>query len=94
MITISIPLSDELRNFAEGQVARHGYRSVAEYVATLVQQAAEQAASENGSASASSSVWDIAAKLRSAVPAGEWDKVPADLARNFDHYHYGHSRED
>lgn len=32
---------------------------------------------------------DIAAELAAEVPAQEWDRLPADLTDNLDHYLYG-----
>lgn len=34
-------------------------------------------------------VWEVVAELGSKLPANEWDKVPADAARNLEHYLYG-----
>ena len=34
-------------------------------------------------------IWEMAAAIGAAVPIEEWDKVPTDLARNFDRYAYG-----
>ncbi|MEO0688310.1 MAG: hypothetical protein AAFY76_25430 [Cyanobacteria bacterium J06649_11] len=33
-----------------------------------------------------SPIWDIAAQVRSQIPDEEWEKLPTDLARNFDDY--------
>jgi hypothetical protein len=38
-------------------------------------------------------IWQIIEEIGAAVPAGEWDKVPTDGARNLDHYLYGHTRK-
>jgi hypothetical protein len=34
-------------------------------------------------------VWEVVAELGSQIPAKEWEKVPADAARNLEHYLYG-----
>ncbi|HWL92033.1 MAG TPA: CopG family transcriptional regulator [Phycisphaerae bacterium] len=65
--------------------------------ADLVREAVDAfAARRNGSEAVGDSegLWDDAAKITASVPAQEWEKLPGDLARNFDHYHYGHPRED
>ncbi len=36
--------------------------------------------------------WDVAQELSKSVPESAWDAVPQDLAKDFDHYHYGHPR--
>jgi hypothetical protein len=38
-------------------------------------------------------LWESVAKLGAAVPAEEWDRVPADLAANLDRYVYGSADE-
>ena len=35
------------------------------------------------------SIEEILAELASEVPMSEWEKLPADLTENFDHYIYG-----
>lgn len=37
---------------------------------------------------------DLLDAVLADVPSAELDALPRDLARNFDHYHYGHPRED
>jgi len=39
--------------------------------------------------SAARAIEDIAAELAAEVPAQEWDRLPADLTDNLDHYLYG-----
>lgn len=39
-------------------------------------------------------IFDFAAELTASVPPEAWAELPTDLAKNFDHYHYGHPRED
>jgi putative addiction module CopG family antidote len=34
-------------------------------------------------------IWERAAELRKTIPAEEWDKLPADGARQLKHYLYG-----
>jgi hypothetical protein len=36
-----------------------------------------------------SALWAAAAAITRSVPAEEWERVPADLSRNLDHYLYG-----
>ena len=38
--------------------------------------------------------WDLALSVSASVPPAEWSGVPADLAKNFDHYRYGHAKEE
>lgn len=38
-------------------------------------------------------IWEIIEEIGATVPAGEWNKVPADGARNLDHYLYGHAKK-
>jgi hypothetical protein len=38
-------------------------------------------------------IWDIAREISASVPDEEWEKLPRDLARNFDHYLYGAPKE-
>jgi len=38
-------------------------------------------------------IWEIAVEIGASVPDGEWQKVPKDLAKDIDHYLYGHSKE-
>jgi hypothetical protein len=35
---------------------------------------------------------EVIEEIGAAVPVAEWDKVPADGARNLDHYLYGHAK--
>lgn len=63
----------------------------------IVRAAVEKlAATCNGSSALgdSESIWDEATRITGSVPPGEWEKLPTDLARNFDHHHYGHPKED
>jgi len=34
-------------------------------------------------------LWQRIVEIGASVPAKEWDKVPADLSKNLDHYLYG-----
>jgi len=38
-------------------------------------------------------IWEVAAKIAATVPDSEWQKLPADLSRNVDHYLYDSPRE-
>jgi hypothetical protein len=38
-------------------------------------------------------VWQSVVELGASLPYAEWDRIPADLAANFDHYLYGKSDE-
>lgn len=61
----------------------------------LVREAVEAFISQrspNGSQADSDALWDVAARISESVRDSEWEKLPVDLARNFDHYHYGHPR--
>lgn len=39
-------------------------------------------------------IWEIADEIAASVPAEEWEKLPKDLSKNFDHYLYGHPKEE
>lgn len=65
--------------------------------AEIVREAVEEfAAKRNGghAVAPSDSIWDLAARVTASVPDEEWDKLPTDLAKNFEHYRYGYPRED
>lgn len=56
-----------------------------------------QAHGSNGSSESPkrrSRLADLAAAAGAGVPAEEWDKVPRDLAQNFEHHRYGYPREE
>ena len=38
------------------------------------------------------SIVDIVSRVSETVPDSEWAKLPADLAKNIDHYLYGHKK--
>jgi hypothetical protein len=38
-------------------------------------------------------LWEILVELGQQIPAEEWEKLPKDLAQNFDHYMYGASKQ-
>lgn len=38
--------------------------------------------------------WHRLAALGESIPAAEWEKLPSDAARNFDHYAHGSPRQD
>jgi hypothetical protein len=40
------------------------------------------------------SIWEKIAAISASVPMEEWEKLPRDLAKNFDHYHYGAPKEE
>jgi hypothetical protein len=40
------------------------------------------------------SIWEKIAAISASVPIEEWEKLPRDLAKNFDHYHYGAPKEE
>lgn len=39
-------------------------------------------------------IFERARAISESVPDEVWATLPRDLAANFDHYHYGHPRED
>lgn len=39
-------------------------------------------------------IWEVIEELGKSIPDEEWDKVPADTAKNFDHYLYGSPKEE
>lgn len=63
--------------------------------ADLIREAVEEFVARHSpseSQADSDSFWDVAARIRESVQESEWEKLPGDLAKNFDHYHYGHPR--
>jgi predicted transcriptional regulator len=87
-----IQLDDALKRRIDQLAQTNGMSPV-----DLLREAVEEfAARRNGGESPanSDSLWDAAARITAAVPDEEWAKLPSDLAKNFDHYHYGHPRED
>jgi len=38
--------------------------------------------------------WDDLGDIGKRIPAEEWDKLPRDLSKNFDHYAHGSPRQD
>lgn len=34
-------------------------------------------------------IWEVIAELGAQIPLSEWEKIPTDLAENFEHYHHG-----
>jgi hypothetical protein len=38
--------------------------------------------------------WEIASKLVARIPKEAWDKIPADLSVNADHYLYGAPKQE
>jgi len=38
--------------------------------------------------------WEEVLEIGASVPMEEWEKVPADLSKNLDHYLYGAPREE
>lgn len=98
MTRIEISIDDDLRTFLEGQARQRGYDSVDEYLPALLREVQRREAgngrSPSGHTAAAQSAWDVALAIGASIPKHEWDKVPTDLARNLDHYLYGHPRED
>lgn len=39
-------------------------------------------------------IWEVAKEIVSEYPENAWDGVPTDLARNLDHYLYGHPKKE
>jgi predicted transcriptional regulator len=65
--------------------------------AELVREAVEEFAAHlngEGAIRESDSVFELAAAAAAEFPEADWAALPRDLAQNFDHYHYGHPRED
>lgn len=61
----------------------------------ILREAIEQfAAKRHAQKSGVDALYDAIAEIRASVPAEAWATLPTDLAKNFDHYHYGHPRED
>ncbi len=56
--------------------------------------AAHAAAEPKEPSISNSSLADLADAVAASVPDTEWSRLPADLARNFEHHRYGYPRED
>lgn len=39
-------------------------------------------------------IWEVAAAIGASLPEEAWEKVPADLSKNLDHYLYGAPRQE
>jgi len=91
---ISVPLSDDLRAFVEGESQRAGFDDPSEYIRSLIEDVRRRRVLEPASSptSGASSVLQLARDIAATVPDEEWQRVPADLAANFDHYNYGAPR--
>ena len=70
--------------------------AMAEAASLLVQRlrqeqatAEQPATSEEPPAKAYKPIWEVADDIRKSIPAEEWAKLPADGARQIDHYIYG-----
>ncbi len=88
----TIQLDDALKRRID-ELAKTSGASPTEIVREAVEEFA--ARRKNGkSVSDSDGIWEIARRISASVPDEEWDKIPRDLSKNFDHYHYGHPRED
>jgi len=46
-------------------------------------------ASDAAAAQAHKPIWEVAEEIRKSIPAEEWAKLPADGAKQLDHYIYG-----
>jgi hypothetical protein len=63
----------------------------------IVWQALEHLPSDrtaHGGRDSSNFILELVERAREGVPRDAWKTLPPDLARNFDHYHYGHPREE
>lgn len=49
---------------------------------------------EEPAPAANAPIWEIAAEIAGTVPDGEWQRLPADLSKNLDHYLYGAPKEE
>ncbi len=58
-------------------------------LAAAKQHAAAPATSEGQAATPHKPVWERILERTAAIPEEEWDKLPADLAEQHDHYLYG-----
>jgi hypothetical protein len=64
----------------------------AEVVITISEE--EMARSEPERDPGAPSIWEKIAAISASIPIEEWEKLPKDLAKNFDHYHYGAPKEE
>ena len=92
----SLQIDEALKRLIDALAQASGISS-----AELVREAVEEfAAARNGGFvpaepdQTDAAPWEIALEIGKAVPEGEWAKLPEDLSRNFDHYHYGHPKRE
>ena len=90
----AIPLDDALRGQIEKAAAAKGI-SPAELIREAVSDYVATHGGNGTDAQGPVGRWllEAADAARAAVPEEEWAGLPTDLAQNFDHYHYGHPRE-
>ncbi|HEV3122369.1 MAG TPA: hypothetical protein VGY53_10715 [Isosphaeraceae bacterium] len=97
---MTIHLSKDLENSIRAAVKSGRFSSVDDAVAaawlafsqSLNQVPAcpqEPAASQEPSAQGFKPIWEVAEEIRKQIPAEEWAKLPADGAKQLDHYIYG-----
>ncbi len=96
-------LSDDLESVVRAAVLRGDFASEDEMVAAILRdylrrqqsQTPQDAVTVSNSVSAPAPspkrkpLWERAADLRKSIPDEEWEKLPADGARQLDHYIYG-----
>lgn len=91
-IRMTIQLDDKLARLVEELARSSGVPP-----SDLVREAVEEFMARRNATDAvgeSDFIFDVAADIAAQVPDAEWASLPHDLARRFDHYHYGHPRED
>lgn len=63
----------------------------------VLQEALDRLSRESESVAESANdddIFAIAERASKLATDAEWASLPTDLAKNFDHYHYGHPREE
>jgi Arc/MetJ-type ribon-helix-helix transcriptional regulator len=97
---MTIHLPDELRDSIRAEVLKGYFATEDDAVTAIVREhfrrkateavtTAAPAASETEAVRARKPVWERIQELTADIPDQEWDKLPADLSEQHDHYIYG-----
>ena len=88
-----VRIDDALRLRAE-ECARASGVSISEVVRNALEDYLATRGSRDVQPNRERSLSEIADSIAATVPADEWAKLPADLAKNSEYYRYGYPRED
>jgi Arc/MetJ-type ribon-helix-helix transcriptional regulator len=94
---MTINVSKEVENAIKAAVQRGQFSSADEMITRLVEEYGQRTqrpsspptASQEAAAPTRKPIWERIQDLTADVPDEEWDKLPADLAEQHDHYIYG-----